>query len=298
MQWQADHASPNHDVNEWIDEQMGSVMKWPVPVLSSTRIEWLPKVQSDLFILQTPTHLSDERLRAVQDLIKTGQPVVLEGSFANGIDPVLLRLAGVRAETTTDQEQSRPCRAAAPRSDRVENMTYGFETYCVSTPVSTPSDAIVLYSEEGSAALVLNAAVGKRLALWNPPNLRSIEGKPLSEIWGNKGAPYALAASLFNELLQRNSALHSAKIDLTQTLDIAAWSTQEGKFRILAGNLEEGLRDDADFTRSAALSIPDSWHITGREWRDAWTGNTINAKNGVLPITLPQASSVLLRATR
>jgi hypothetical protein len=40
MQWQADHATPDHDINEWIDEQMGSVIKWPLPVLSATRMEW------------------------------------------------------------------------------------------------------------------------------------------------------------------------------------------------------------------------------------------------------------------
>jgi hypothetical protein len=59
MQWQADHANPNHDINEWIDEQIGSVIKWPVPVLSSTRLEWLPAVQSDLFVVQTPSYFSD-----------------------------------------------------------------------------------------------------------------------------------------------------------------------------------------------------------------------------------------------
>lgn len=298
MQWQADHATPNHDINEWIDEQMGSVMKWPVPILSSTRLEWLPSVKSDLFVLQTPSHLSDEHLRAVQDLIKSGQPVVLAGSFAGGIDPALLGLAGVHAETTRAPEQPHPCWAAAPRSDRVENMTYGFETYCIASPISTSSDALVLYREEGSPALVLNTTGGKQIVLWNPPDLRSLEGKPLSEIWGNKGAPYALAADVFTELQQRTSALHASTIDLTQTLNVAAWQTEDGRLRILAGNLEEGLRDGADFTRSATLLIPDSWRTAGREWRDAWTGRTINAQDRALRITLPQASSILLEETR
>jgi hypothetical protein len=94
MQWQIDHASPDHDINEWIDEQVGSVIKWPVPILSATRIEWLPKVQSDLFIVQAPSHLSPEHLRTLQQLIKSGHPVALLGSFAGGIDETLLRLAG------------------------------------------------------------------------------------------------------------------------------------------------------------------------------------------------------------
>ena len=81
MQWQVDHASPNHDINEWIDEQIGSVIKWPVPILSATRMEWLPEVQSDLFIVQTPSHLSAEHLAIVEKLAKSGQAMVFTGSF-------------------------------------------------------------------------------------------------------------------------------------------------------------------------------------------------------------------------
>ena len=47
--WQAEHARADQDVKEWLDEQVGSIIKWPVPVLSATRIEWLPRVASDLF---------------------------------------------------------------------------------------------------------------------------------------------------------------------------------------------------------------------------------------------------------
>ena len=63
--WQAEHAQPNHDVKEWLDEQAGSVIKWPVPVLSATRIEWLPRVASDMFILGASSHLSPEESRFV-----------------------------------------------------------------------------------------------------------------------------------------------------------------------------------------------------------------------------------------
>ncbi len=83
-----------------------------------------------------------------------------------------------------------------------------------------------------------------------------MEGIPLSQIWGNTGAPYALAAATFNQLLKSNSALHAEKIELNQTITVAAWRTQDNELRILAGNLEEGLRDDADFSRTAALAIP------------------------------------------
>jgi hypothetical protein len=138
----------------------------------------------------------------------------------------------------------------------------------------------------------VNESSGQHLAAWNPPDLRSIEGIPLSQVWGNTGAPYALAAAAFNQLLKSKSALHAEQIDLKQTMSIAAWRTQGGKLRILAGNLEEGLRDDADFSRSAALAIPSSWHAL--KWHDLWSGHTVDAAQGTLRVTLPQAASVLL----
>jgi hypothetical protein len=143
----------------------------------------------------------------------------------------------------------------------------------------------------------MHATAGERVAAWDPPDLRSLEGKPLSQVWDNTGVPYALAAGVLTDVLSGDSAFHAGKIDLKQTMNVAAWRTQDG-FRILAGNLEEGLRDDADFTRSAALSIPDSWRMPGVVWKDAWTGHTINAENGALRITLPLASSVLLEQAR
>ncbi len=294
MQWQIDHAAPDHDVNEWIDEQLGSAVKWPVPLLSATRLEWLSKVQSDLFVVQAPSHLSPEHLETLRRFIKSGQPVVLVGSFSNGIDNTLLRLAGLRAGAVSAEGQLRMCNAANQAPELATNMPVDFNTYCHHANSYASADAKVIYTEEGSPALILNSASVRRVAAWDAPNLRSLEEMPLSSIWGNAGAPYALAAGVLNQLLQTNSDLHADKIDLRQTMNIAAWRTQDGKLRILAGNLEEGLRDDADMSRHATLAIPESWRIDSLAWRDAWTGREFDTKSGLLPIVLPQASSVLL----
>ncbi|WP_404481922.1 hypothetical protein [Novosphingobium sp. BL-52-GroH] len=46
----------------------------------------------------------------------------------------------------------------------------------------------------------------------------------------------------------------------------------------LAGNLEEGLRDDADQSRRITLALPQSWR--GSIWTDRWTGTAIAAPQG------------------
>jgi hypothetical protein len=299
MQWQIDHATPNHDINEWIDEQLGSLIKWPVPILSSTRVEWLPNVESDLFVLQTPSYFSDGQLKSIQRLIGSGQPVALVGSFSDGIGRVLLALAGLQTESATVETPPRLCKAKSEAPDLVPNAPATFDDYCYPWRGSViPQAATTIYSEEGAPALVSHIGSTNRIAAWNPPDLRSLEGKPLSQIWGNTGAPYALAAGMFNSLLSASSALHVSAIDLKQTMNIAAWRTREGKVRILAGNLEEGLRDDADFNRTAELKIPPSMRSNANQWRDHWTGRTFTMSNGVLPLILPQASSVLLEQPR
>jgi hypothetical protein len=107
-----------------------------------------------------------------------------------------------------------------------------------------------------------------------------------------------LAAGALNELLQAHSDLHVDRIDLKQTMNIAAWRTDKGKLRILAGNLEEGLRDDADMARRARLVLPKSWEIGSDGWKDAWTGRGFAVNGSSLEVDLPQASSVLLEPAR
>ena len=295
MQWQIDHASADHEINEWIDEQVGSVIKWPVPILSATRIEWLPKVQSDLFIIQAPSHLSAEHLQTLQQFTKEGHPVALLGSFAGGIDESLLRLGGQRSAPGEGRVQL--CKATNLAADLVLNMPKTFTTFCFPRLGTPTASARVIYTEEGSPALVSGTSEGRQIILWDPPVLRSVEGMPLAQIMGNTGAPYALGAAAMNDLLRANSDLHVNQIDLKQTMNIAAWRTEDGRVRILAGNLEEGLREDADLSRSTALAIPASWRIESHAWRDLWSGRGFETRNNLLPIHLPQASSLLLEQT-
>ncbi len=57
---------PDWLVKEFIDDHAAMLMKWQVPILSVTRLEWLPMIQSDiLFILQTPGQLSDDAAGAI-----------------------------------------------------------------------------------------------------------------------------------------------------------------------------------------------------------------------------------------
>jgi len=261
--------------------------------MSATRLEWLPGVKADLFVIQTPSHLSREHVEALQRLIKSGRPTMLVGSFAEGMDEPLLGLAGVHVGGPATRGPVQLCHETNQAAELVLRSPREFDAYCRPEAGVEAENSNVIYGAADRADLAVSRG-SSRLAAWNPPELRSIEGKPLHEVWGSTGAPYALAAGVLNQLLKAESDLHVSRIDLGQTLSIAAWQTRDGSFRILAGNLEEGLRDDADLSRHTRLAIPASWLKNGSAWKDAWTGRGLDAASGVLPLRLPQAGSVLL----
>lgn len=294
MQWQAEHATRDGQINEWIDEQLGSVAKWPVPILSSTRIEWLPKVRSDLFVVQTPVHLPTPEIEAIARLARSGQPIAFLGSAAGGIDPSLAGLVGLNGAFDAAPVRVVPCRADNRAPALVKGADTSFDSFCYPQRITATNSARVIYEAGGVPQLTLDSAGGRQVAFWNPPDLRSVEGEPLSRIWRNTGAPYALSAGVFTDMLKSRGAVRAAQIDQRQTVSLAVWRTASGGVRILTANLEEGLRDDADLSRHTVIDIPASWGFT--RWKDRWSGRTESGRT--LPIDLPQASSMLFEPSR
>jgi len=299
IQWQIDHAAAEHDIKEWIDEQAASVAKWPVPILSITRLEWLPQVQSDLFILQTPCNLTLHHTKYIAHLIETGQPIAIFGSPSDGVDHELARLAGLSGSAVHVPSPIRACSATVTTevAGIAKNVPSSFNTLSRLTKNKISGEAVAIYSVKDSPALALNRSNGKRVLIWDPPELIRVKGNPtdvpLAQIWRNTGAPYALTAGALNSLLKSENALHAVTIDLNQSMAVAAWRTKNGAVRILVGNLEEGLREDADLSRHGTLVLPGSW---GDIWKDAWTGRVSQLDNNELRIDLLQAASALLQS--
>ncbi len=294
MQWQMEHA-PNRDIKEWIDEQVGSVIKWPVPVLSSTRLGWLPEVRSDLFILQTPVHLSLEHTNYISKLIRAGHPLALFGSPAGGIDPELMKLAGLdRARVDNPEAKPRVASLGPNTQAVVVNAPESFPTRTRSTPSDLEARTRVLYSVEDGPALELNTNAGREVVLWDPPDFSYECCKPLRDVWGGSSAAPAISAGALNSLLSNPEALHDEKVDMSQTMSVGAWRSQHGCIHLLAANLEEGLRDDADMARHTALAIPASWKVT--EFNDEWTGRKFPVQHGAIAVELGHTQSVLLAA--
>jgi hypothetical protein len=131
--------------------------------------------------------------------------------------------------------------------------------------------------------------------MWDPPDVMFKDNASLKEDWGGSGGAYALVAGALNSLLSGSDDLHAEQVDLDQALNVTAWRGRDGVVRILAGNLEEGLRDDADMTRHATLLLPKSWRAA--KWTDSWSKESFEADHQRLRVNLDQACSVLMEPT-
>ena len=170
--------------------------------------------------------------------------------------------------------------------------TFGVNTRL--TQNEAAKEARVIYSVEGSPVLTLDKSGGKAIAMWDPSDVREMNGASLGQNFNGNGAEYALVASVLNHLLSGADRLCATDIDVNQTFNFCAWRTQKG-IELMAANLEEGLRDDADRSRHATVLLPKTWNA---EWRDCWSDGKVEASQGRLKLELPQAASVLLEAAQ
>lgn len=296
MQWQMNHAASGLEIKEWIDEQAGTIMKWPVPIMSATRIEWLPKVKSDMWLVQTPVHLSPRNSKGLANVIKSGQPTMLVGSAVDGIDPDIAALVGIEAASPDKTKYKFEATLAGPIPGITDGLTNAFPTRQWWSSNRVTGAARAVYHVDGSPALVMNTAGGRRVAFWDAPEFITGPGGPLRKTLGGSALPYVLTARVANSFLADTGALHAAEIDPDQTVSIMSWQSKDGSRRVLAGNVEEGWRDDPDQSRRATLVLPEDWlsRSAGLKLDDVWgKRNRTTGRN--LTIELGQAESALLK---
>jgi hypothetical protein len=300
MQWQIEHATSDSSIKEWIDEQAGSIMKWQLPVLSATRIEWLSSIHTETAVIQTPSHLLAAELGGLKKLVDQGHPVALFGSFAAGISPQLLSLAGLREFQRSDAQPAiHESQASNLAGLQVSNVSAHFpvlETLDTSSQnqIEPSLEAKTIYSTDGSPALVLVDTPKQKLLLWDPPEFSTHYDEPLLEIWGGSPAPYVLAAAAINALQRDSGLIHVRIVDAQQTGSAGAWQSSDGNLHLLFGNLEEGLRNDADSSRHFKLELPEGWEDTA--WRSKWSNASVSASGASIGIDLAPDQSILLES--
>lgn len=299
--WQMEHA-PQVQIKEWFDEQIGGLIKWPVPINSVTRMEYLPHVESDAYIVGTPANLQPKEKKTLVDMINQGQPIMLVGDPNGGIDPDLLKLAGIEPLPPI-QDALRQRASLGDAGPLTAGLPAEFEINQYLSPVRAVPEIQVLYTVDGSPALTVNTNDNRKLIYWDPPALSSLRGRPMIEGLGGVES-YVLAARAINSFLSGNSPW-AQTIDPWEPMTVSAWHGANGTGDILAGHLEEGLNialaKSRKITREqykivelpsgldlyandgshATMNLPDSWRAAG-----------IKEREKTVDIDLPLAGSV------
>ena len=289
MEWQSRNA-PNVSIKEWIDEQAGVVMKFSVPILSVTRLEYMPHVKSDLFILQTPVHLAPKEKEAVWDLIRSGEPVAIWGSPAGGLDSEISKWVNLTSSNKNARQTVSD--GIAKRVIQDFALTGGIPAefpLCLQWSENQAGpDAEVLYTVEGSPSLIRNHSNGMSVLVWDPCEYGTKRGS-LTKMLGSV-YPYSLVARELNQML---SAAHRLNVDLPDVIRpvmIHAWQMNNGSCRILVADTEEGIDDSAETNREVIVRLPSGWPSTFTELHG---GPPLMVHGQKLDIQLPKSASRL-----
>ena len=296
MEWQSKN-SPHLSIKEWIDEQAAVVMKNAAPILTVTRMEYLPKVKSDLFILQTPVHLQPTEKKAVIDLIQSGQPIAIWGSPAGGIDPEISALAGLTPKTDKDVSSHNKvhrlnANLIASNSALSEGIPAKFHLFQQSSANQATQGTEVIYEVNGSPALLLNLTGGKHLQVWDPCDFGP--GGVALDVSIGSIYPYTLTARSLMTLLDKTQHLTANCESVTRPVTLHAWQLNDGSIRILAADTEEGLDHSAEMARSVTLTLPPSWPLSFTEIRK---NSTVKAVDGKLRIELKKSEDRLFQSS-
>lgn len=296
LDWQQRH-SPAAFMGEWIDEQSAALLKWGAPVLSITRIEYLPRVDADMLILQTPVHLEPEMYSALERWSAAGKPLAIFGSLSGGIDPGIAKLAGVSGGSANP---GRGREATAVLGADIGGLAAGipgsFPLYQPALADEAAPGTESVYSVHGSPALTLRTQGPGKVIFWDPADL-NYEAFPdwLDEpMIARMGSvyPFVLAARTIAGLLKGTGSPYIEDIDATTPATVLAWRGSQGAFNVLSADLEEGLSDAARTPYVLRLQLPAAWSDGRLSWSTRWARTRGDAKN-TLEVPLSQAQSEL-----
>ena len=298
MEWQSANK-PDQTIGEWIDEQAGTLTKWSVPILSITRSEYLPQVESDMFIFQTPVHLKESEKSNICEILTSGKPTAVFACAAGGLDKDISAIVGVSTDDTitaikyigTTNYKTGGIFEAIPNTFPV------FQPY---TKNRTIKELEIIYSVYSSPCLTFNKSKGKNLIFWNPPELSNnlkndagLNGTSLDQILGSP-TPFVLTSRLINKVMKESNHINSEKIEQYQPVNLCVWQLKNGNYQVLAGNMEEGINHSSDKTVQISLNLPVSDIMTNpREVVEIWNGEKLIIGNNKLTICLSQAQTKL-----
>jgi hypothetical protein len=248
---------PDVRMKEFVDDYAAMLMKWQVPILSVTRLEWLPSVHSDLFIFQAPAKLKPGLAETITGLYNSGKPLAIISDPTWGIDPQLHEILSPPCITLDYQSRLERGVMLSPLPGITDGFVvpgaFGLSQAFYATTEKPPGQ--VVYQTGSCPDLLFGDAGGHRWVYWNPPFLK--EGGVSLEELIESPKPYILASRSLLKMLQdvgRSPFDPSQRV--SRLLFYHSWKRDDGKVEFLVGNLDRDLQGGLETPKTLALDLP------------------------------------------
>lgn len=300
MEWQTKNK-PAQNIKEWIDEQAGMVMKWSLPILSVTRMEYLPDIEGDLFVLQTPIYLKNKEKDYIIKMIRSGHPVAVWGSPAGGIDKDIGTLTGLISDDSLAENLIETGRRLSCDSWLIKGIPENFKLFHLYSNNKLCNNADIIYTVGNSPALTVKLNDIKAVQ-WDPcdfdENIKDNvkRNHPISETVGSI-YPYVLVSRSMNKILEENKCIYAKNVKPKQPIMLSIWQLKDLSYRIMAADMEEGIEQSADTIREVTLVLPSykNKSYSGNIIYLWHTDKTTELKKNNLDLILNKNSSILLQ---
>lgn len=284
LRW-LNHEHPNWLVKEFIDDHAGMLMKWRVPILSITRLEWLSQVRSDMFIFQAPGHLDPDAAEAMLKLYRAGEPIAIISDPTYGIDPRLREILQPPC-TTLDQEWNLEEAIIKTKvGSLTDNLPEQFKAWQGNYKLAQMPTWGIVSEGKGCPELILESTRERRWVWWNPPffSPQQSRGKsdrsPLGGLVPNV-EPYVLASRAVLKLLQdAGRSPFDPSMLVERPLAAHYWRKKDGSLMLLLGNLERGIHGGSESTKLLWLRL--SSHFVSLRATKAWLSKVTQETPGV-----------------
>jgi hypothetical protein len=193
-----------------------------------------------------------------------------------------------------------------PSSPYIDDVPYRFSFLWQRCQVRPTADAKGIYTIDGSSPLVVQNHGGRKTLFWDPAVLEVLpepkyETKPLIE-WIKSAHPYFLAARIMHDFLRDSDCPTVRNVSEDSPIAISAWQLRDGSYRVLAGNLEEGLRvpHDRDLSVHVRIDLPKRWlgNQSKLKYTEMWHGASAGEVRDSFRIDLEQAETAFFEFSR
>jgi len=243
MEWM-NSENPNINATEFVDDQCGMLLKWGLPILASTRMEWLSSSNSEAYWIHLANKLSPENKNQLQQNTENGIPMLFSGR-SDYLDKDVLASCGIDKSDImlkTDYYLSQPFEISSLKLPQYNIV------HLSDCPKIYMQNAIQLYGIKETPLITKHELNSNYY--WQPLFRMNDIAPILSNAQFGSLVPFNIIANIF----RNENSTQIKDIPIEQPLTFHYWRSN-GSIYFLIGNLESGFMGDSRIHRKCVLIV-------------------------------------------